>query len=702
MHATATTCGSAARHQPAALLRIIAPLCLLLACNGGTEPARPTALAITTSVPASRSSGVDGLVVIVELRDGGGGPIASAGVPVTVAVVGGNATLSGTTSRATDADGKAAFNDLVMSGTAGTYTLTFTSPGLTPVSTTPIALGPGLPATMVVTPSPLSGTVGVPLSTLPSVTVKDASGNGVPGVIVLFAGQGQMTGDSPTTNAAGVATLGGWTLPTTAGQYELQVIAQASPGLAPVHVAVTALAGTPTSITGTGGGQQGMYLDKVPTPLFALVADTYGNPVPGVVVTWGSVKGDGTVIPLNVATDGGGFVRSDYRLGAIPGDNVVRASITPLGLSSDITVEARSISDRFAVSVNHSCALDSAGVAYCWGQNAKGQLGDGTTTNRTVATRIGGHFFSRVSVHNGISCALEQSGLAYCWGSNGWAAIGDGTTTDRSIPTPVAGLAFRELSAGGSVTCAIAAGSNAAYCWGANTHGQLGAGAAATLETCSTSNASSSFPCSTRPIAVEGGRAWESISAGDDHVCAVTTSADLYCWGEGSSFGAPSGNTPSPVLVASGMKFSEVSAGGKHTCGLAQASSAAYCWGIGGFGEVGTGTPSANQTTPTQVLPLALHIDAGQLGTCAVLFDGRAQCWGLNESGAVGDGTTTNRSTPTTVVTALSLTSISASGDHSCGRSTTGQLWCWGNDSEGQLGIGSGSGRASAPQLVRP
>jgi alpha-tubulin suppressor-like RCC1 family protein len=252
------------------------------------------------------------------------------------------------------------------------------------------------------------------------------------------------------------------------------------------------------------------------------------------------------------------------------------------------------------------------------------------------------------------------------------------------------------------VTCAIAAGSNAAYCWGANTHGQLGAGAAATLETCSTSNASSSFPCSTRPIAVEGGRAWESISAGDDHVCAVTTSADLYCWGEGSSFGAPSGNTPSPVLVASGMKFSEVSAGGKHTCGLAQASSAAYCWGIGGFGEVGTGTPSANQTTPTQVLPLALHIDAGQLGTCAVLFDGRAQCWGLNESGAVGDGTTTNRSTPTTVVTALSLTSISASGDHSCGRSTTGQLWCWGNDSEGQLGIGSGSGRASAPQLVRP
>jgi alpha-tubulin suppressor-like RCC1 family protein len=102
------------------------------------------------------------------------------------------------------------------------------------------------------------------------------------------------------------------------------------------------------------------------------------------------------------------------------------------------------------------------------------------------------------------------------------------------------------------------------------------------------------------------------------------------------------------------------------------------------------------------VIASALHVDAGQLGTCAVLPDGRAQCWGFNESGAVGDGSTTNRYSPTTVVTALSFTSISASGDHSCARATTGQLWCWGNDTEGQVGTASGSGKFLVPTLVRP
>jgi alpha-tubulin suppressor-like RCC1 family protein len=150
------------------------------------------------------------------------------------------------------------------------------------------------------------------------------------------------------------------------------------------------------------------------------------------------------------------------------------------------------------------------------------------------------------------------------------------------------------------------------------------------------------------------------------------------------------------------MKFADVSAGGMYTCGRAQASGAVSCWGLGSYGEVGTGTAGANQQTPAQVIASALQVDAGQMGTCAVLADSRAQCWGLNESGAVGDGSTMNRSVPTTVVTGLSFTSISASGDHSCARATTGQLWCWGNSTEGQVGFGSGTGTAPAPQLVRP
>ena len=127
-----------------------------------------------------------------------------------------------------------------------------------------------------------------------------------------------------------------------------------------------------------------------------------------------------------------------------------------------------------------------------------------------------------------------------------------------------------------------------------------------------------------------------------------------------------------------------------------------HCWGLGAYGEVGTGTAAADQRTPAQVMPVAMHVDAGQMGTCAVLPDGQAQCWGFNQTGGVGDGTTTDRSTPTTVVASLTFTSISASGDHSCARANTGQLFCWGNSSEGQLGTGSGSGSAFVPQLVMP
>jgi Alpha-tubulin suppressor and related RCC1 domain-containing proteins len=333
-------------------------------------------------------------------------------------------------------------------------------------------------------------------------------------------------------------------------------------------------------------------------------------------------------------------------------------------------------------------------------------VGDGGTTQRDVATAVaGGLRFARLSVSNWISCGVTTGDVAYCWGTNGWAAIGDGTTTDRSAPTEVAGLHFREISVGATMTCGIAAASTAAYCWGANTHGQLGTGAQA-LESCTTTLSASSFPCSTRPMLVDGGHAWASISAGANHVCAVTTAGDLYCWGEslywgGSATGMPT-SAPSPVLVAAGMSFAEVSAGGQFTCGIAQGSGAAYCWGLASYGEVGTGSASVDQRTPAQVIASAAHVDAGQLGACALLPDGRAQCWGFNGSGAVGDGTTTNRYTPTTVVTGVSFTSVSASGDHSCARATTGQLWCWGNDTEGQAGSALVSGSTYTPILVRP
>jgi hypothetical protein len=105
------------------------------------------------------------------------------------------------------------------------------------------------------------------------------------------------------------------------------------------------------------------------------LADRYGNATPGVVVTWGSVTGAGAVGPINVATDANGIARAIYRLGSMPGANVIRASVNPLGLTADFAATAKGFSDQIGVSVQHSCALDEDGIALLLGTEPQGAGG---------------------------------------------------------------------------------------------------------------------------------------------------------------------------------------------------------------------------------------------------------------------------------------------------------------------------------------
>ncbi|MCH7717205.1 MAG: Ig-like domain-containing protein, partial [Gemmatimonadetes bacterium] len=122
-----------------------------------------------------------------------------------------------------------------------------------------------------------------------------------------------------------------------------------------------------------------------------------------------------------------------------------------------ITVTVPNTATTIAAGDNHSCAIADGGVAYCWGQNSSGQLGDGTTNTSVSPIQVtGGLTFASITTGGNYSCGLTPDGTAYCWGQNGQGQLGDNTFANSSTPVAVAGgLQFAEVSGGRSFTCAI-------------------------------------------------------------------------------------------------------------------------------------------------------------------------------------------------------------------------------------------------------
>jgi|tagenome__1003787_1003787.scaffolds.fasta_scaffold20982425_1 alpha-tubulin suppressor-like RCC1 family protein/5-hydroxyisourate hydrolase-like protein (transthyretin family) len=686
------------------LLGLIAPL--LAGCGGeSTQPLRAVALAVVTQPSASARSGVAlDQAPVVELRDRNGAPFAEAGVPVAAAVSDG-AGLTGTTTISTDANGRATFSGLSISGAVGSRTLTFTSSGLTAVSAQPIALAAGLAAQIQANGSTsVQGTVNTAVGTLPAVVVKDASGNPVSGVAVTFAiptGAGSLTGATATTNASGIATVGSWTLPKTSGQYTLTATATGVPGNG-VTFTATGTPDAPSVMQPANSGQSALYGALLPTALEVHLLDQYGNPTPGVSVTWTPVAGGGTASAVNAATDASGIARANYRLGLVPGTNRVQASVAAPGLTTELTASALGFT-QFAVGGDHVCALDENGAAFCWGKDDSGQLGINSTANRSSPVAVtGGLHFRRITAGFNVTCALTADNTPYCWGSNSFAALGDGTLIYHLVPTPVSGgFHFTEISTGGQTTCALDA-SGAAYCWGENgITGKLGLGSTPAPDTCPSVNGDLS--CSKVPLAVSGGLVFTSISTSGGHSCALTANGDVYCWGTSYNFGGPGGGTdPSPVLVSNGLAFASVTASDGHVCGLV-APSSAYCWGQQSqWGAIGNGFTNQTEVKPVLLQNFAVQqVEARGLGSCALTTDNHGYCWGFNNYGAVGDGTLALRTTPTPVNTSLLFTAIHTSGYAACGLTPSGQLYCWGDNTWGELGAGD-VGAQLTPTLVKP
>ena len=283
------------------------------------------------------------------------------------------------------------------------------------------------------------------------------------------------------------------------------------------------------------------------------------------------------------------------------------------------------------VGYDHSCGLTLDDRAFCWGLNMWGQLGDGTLGEdrwRTAPVAVvGKRRFRQLEAGWSHTCAINFSNVAFCWGYNGNGQLGDGTTSTvgRARPAVVlGGFAWKQISGGGEHTCGVTQTARV-YCWGLNEQGQLGNGTQRQRLV---------------PFAVSGGGGFSQVSAGGFHTCGVTTAKSAWCWGANWPGALGDGTTTdrwTPGAVAGLRKFTSVSAGDLHTCGVT-AASRAFCWGLNAAGQVGDGT-LVNRLKPVEVfsLPGWRQVDAGIVHTCGVAADNRWVCWGA-DGGRLGDG----------------------------------------------------------------
>ena len=114
----------------------------------------------------------------------------------------------------------------------------------------------------------------------------------------------------------------------------------------------------------------------------------------------------------------------------------------PLAISSSV-ISKTDVLKAVSAGGGHSIALRSDGAVYAWGANGNGQLGDGTTSDRSraVLTEAGeipsGVTLQQVSAGGSHSLGLGSDGKVYAWGANGYGQLGDGTWTDRTRPVAV-------------------------------------------------------------------------------------------------------------------------------------------------------------------------------------------------------------------------------------------------------------------------
>ena len=340
--------------------------------------------------------------------------------------------------------------------------------------------------------------------------------------------------------------------------------------------------------------------------------------------------------------------------------------------------------NRITAGYSHTCAITSSGAAKCWGHNAYGELGSGSTTSSFATAQSVTGLSSGVTAISGFehgTCALASDGAAYCWGDNSLGQLGDGSTTSSNTPVSVSGITTGgSITSGGNYANCFLLQSGAVTCTGSDFGGQLGLGSITSQDY--TTPQTSTI---TGVIAIGG----TGAAATTTPMCAVLTNGTVECWGySGATLG--DGKTTmsgSPITVNDISDAVQVTGAWDGNICVVTRNGALKCWGTDKYGQLGDGTTTDSTTPVTASLTNVSAVSIGGNHMCAVTTAGAVECVGDNPDGELGNGTTNPSTTWQTAIVSGAV-GVACGAWHTCALMANGSVYCWGYNGDGELGDG--------------
>ncbi|WP_298391469.1 MopE-related protein, partial [Flavobacterium sp.] len=333
---------------------------------------------------------------------------------------------------------------------------------------------------------------------------------------------------------------------------------------------------------------------------------------------------------------------------------------------------------------SYTIGIKDNGTLWAWGRNQLGQLGDGSTTDRTVPVQIGtASDWSKIETGYYNSVAIKTNGTLWTWGANESGQLGNGTTLASTVPIQVGtDTNWIECTQGGSFTLALKS-NGTLWAWGRGSEGQLGNG---------------TFSASSLPIQIGTDTNWIKVCAGLEQTIALKSNGTLWSFGKGNNgqlgLGSAITSIGVPQQIGTNTTWIDINFTYGHAVAK-RANGTIWAWGKNFSGELGINT-TTNTFLPTQIGTATdwKSISVGVEHTMALKSNGTLWAWGRNIYGNYGNGTTTQSNVPLQIGTETNWSKVIAGFTYTLAFNDATGLNVWGSNLAGAV-FGTGNANSS-------